>query len=154
LPRLFASLDAFGRLAGFLVAAACPRFHMIHCCAGIQACHQATPDFSPKSISLLARVMRDRAFPRRKWWSTNMSIDEGGKTVTVGSWVKVKENGTNEEEIFHIAGITKPKENQIATDNVMGQALLGAQPGDEVIVEGPTGPVKFSVLDVGNDGSA
>jgi len=70
------------------------------------------------------------------------------QAATIGSVVKVKEHGMDEEEIFRLGEVTNPNENQIAPDNAMGQALLGAQPGDEVTVNGPTGPIKFDVLDV------
>lgn len=81
------------------------------------------------------------------------AADKSGNTprVDVGCWVKVKEEGMDEEEVFRIGSVTRPRENQIALDNAMGQALLGAKPGDEVTVEGPTGPIKFAVLKVGRD---
>ncbi len=72
--------------------------------------------------------------------------------VDLGCWVKVKEEGMDEEEVFHVDTITRPGKNQIAPDNAMGKALIGAEPGDEVTVEGPTGPIKFAVLDVGREG--
>jgi len=77
-----------------------------------------------------------------------MSQSKSPQAATMGSVIKVKEQGMNEEEVFRLAEVTKPMDNQVAPDNAMGQALLGAQPGDEVIVNGPTGPIKFSVLDV------
>jgi transcription elongation GreA/GreB family factor len=70
------------------------------------------------------------------------------QAATIGSVVKVKEQGVDEEEVFRLGNVTKPMDNQVAPDNAMGQALLGAQPGDEVTVNGPTGPIKFDVLDV------
>ncbi len=77
-----------------------------------------------------------------------MNDSKSQPTATIGSVVKVKEEGMDEEEVFRLGTITKPKDNQVAPDNAMGQALLGAQPGDEVTVNGPTGPIKFAVLDV------
>ena len=75
--------------------------------------------------------------------------DESEPRVDMGCWVKVKEENMDEEETFRIGPVTRPRENQIAPDNAMGKALIGAQPGDEVTVEGPEGPIKFEVLDVG-----
>lgn len=75
--------------------------------------------------------------------------NHGEAKVDIGCWVKVKEEGVEEEELFHIATVTRPHANQIAPDNAMGKALIGAVPGDEVTVEGPAGPIKFLVLDVG-----
>ena len=82
-----------------------------------------------------------------------MSDSNSQQCATIGSVVKVKEHGMDEEEEFRLADVTKPMDNQVAPDNAMGQALLGAQPGDEVTVNGPTGPIKFSVLDVRQDRS-
>jgi transcription elongation GreA/GreB family factor len=75
--------------------------------------------------------------------------ENGGLKVDIGCWVKVKEQGMDEEEMFRIGQVTRPRENQIAPDNAMGQALLGAEPGDKVTVKGPAGPIKFEVLEVG-----
>jgi transcription elongation GreA/GreB family factor len=77
-----------------------------------------------------------------------MSDTHNQQAATIGSVIKVKEHGMEEEEEFRLADVTKPMDNQVAPDNAMGQALLGAQPGDEVTVNGPTGPIKFSVIDV------
>jgi transcription elongation GreA/GreB family factor len=77
-----------------------------------------------------------------------MSQSNGRPAATIGSIVKVKEHGMEEEEEFRLGNVTNPDINQIAQDNAMGQALIGAQPGDEVTVDGPTGPIKFAVLDV------
>ena len=77
-----------------------------------------------------------------------MGDSKSRQTAAIGSLIKVKEHGTDEEEVFRLGNVTKPNDNQVAPDNAMGQALLGAQPGDEVIVNGPTGPVRFDVLDV------
>jgi len=73
------------------------------------------------------------------------------KTASVGDWIKVKEQGFDEVEVYHLARITNPKKNMVAQDNPMGKALVGVRPGDEVTVHGPSGPIKFSVLDVGRD---
>jgi transcription elongation GreA/GreB family factor len=72
-------------------------------------------------------------------------------TVDVGCWVKVKEENMNEVETFRVGPVTRPRENQVAPDSAMGKALVGAKPGDEVTVDGPEGPIKFAVLDVGRD---
>ena len=71
--------------------------------------------------------------------------------VGVGCWVKVKEENMNEVETFRVGSVTRPHVNQVAPDNAMGKALIGAKPGDEVTVDGPEGPIKFAVLDVGRD---
>jgi transcription elongation GreA/GreB family factor len=69
--------------------------------------------------------------------------------VSLGSWVKVKDDLFDEEEIFQIAETTDPESNRIASSSDLGRALIGARPGDEVAVEGPKGTVTFAVLEVG-----
>jgi transcription elongation factor GreA len=83
---------------------------------------------------------------------SNQNNQDGNVKADIGSWVKVREHGEDEAETFVIAEETRPQENQVAPDNAMGSALVGAKPGDEITVDGPTGPIKFSVLDVGRDG--
>lgn len=72
-----------------------------------------------------------------------------GPKVDVGCWVKIKEHGDEEVETYQIGSVTRLQDNQIALDNAMGQALIGAEPGDDVTVDGPAGPIKFEVLEVG-----
>jgi transcription elongation factor GreA len=69
--------------------------------------------------------------------------------VDVGSWVKVKDDLYNEEEVFHIGSATNPQRNEIAADSDLGRALLGSRIGDEVVLEAPSGEVKFEILEVG-----
>ena len=75
--------------------------------------------------------------------------ENNGPKVEVGCWVKIKEHGDEEVETFHIGSVTRLQDNQIARDNAMGQALLGAEPGDDITVDGPAGPIQFEVLEVG-----
>lgn len=72
-------------------------------------------------------------------------------SVAVGTWVKVLEHGSDDEEVLHIveSGDANYLENEIAPDNPLGRALLGSKPGEEVAVDGPQGTVKLSVLEVG-----
>ena len=77
-----------------------------------------------------------------------MSQHADRPAATIGSLVKVKEHGMDEDEVFRLGEVTKPTVNQVAPDNAMGQALLGARPGDEITVNGPVGPIKFDVLEV------
>jgi transcription elongation GreA/GreB family factor len=76
-----------------------------------------------------------------------------GPEAVIGSVVKVKEHGADEEEVYRLGEVTRPRENQVAPGDAMGQALLGAHRGDEVIVHGPIGPLKFEVIEVQTDGS-
>ena len=77
------------------------------------------------------------------------NYEDGNEKVGIGCWVKVKEKGMDEEETFQIGEVTRLQNNQIAQDNALGQALIGSAPGDEVTVDGPTGPITLAVLEVG-----
>jgi transcription elongation GreA/GreB family factor len=72
-------------------------------------------------------------------------------SVSLGSWVKVKEEGEDDVELYRIASFTDVRQNAIAADNIMGKALLGAKPGDKVTVPGRTSSIKLHVLDVGKE---
>jgi transcription elongation factor GreA len=72
------------------------------------------------------------------------------QTVSVGTSVKLVEHGTDDEEIFQVVEDSQVNllQNKIPVANPMGQALLGKKSGDEVSLNGPTGEVKFSVLEI------
>lgn len=69
----------------------------------------------------------------------------------VGCWVKVRDELIDEEEVYYLAQQSDAKRNQITADSPLGQALVGAKPGDQVAVHGPAGVMKFAVLEVGRD---
>ena len=73
------------------------------------------------------------------------------ESVAVGTWVKVVEKGSGEEEVFQIVDGRDANylENKIPKDNPMGSALIGSRPGEEVALDGPNGTVKFSILEIG-----
>lgn len=76
---------------------------------------------------------------------------EKRNAASIGSWIKVKEHGEDEEELYHLTQVTNVQQNKLAPDNPMGKALIGARPGDDVTVHGPAGSIRFSVVDVGHD---
>lgn len=80
-----------------------------------------------------------------------MTNDNSVESVAVGTWVKVVEHGSCDEEVFHIVerGKANYAENRIPADNPMGRALLGSKPGEDIAIDGPKGTVTFSVLEVG-----
>jgi transcription elongation GreA/GreB family factor len=80
-----------------------------------------------------------------------MDRQHDDKSVALGSWVKVREEGDDEVEVYRIATRTNVRQNAIAADNAMGKALLGAKAGDEVTVPGRTSPIKLHVLEVGRE---
>lgn len=73
------------------------------------------------------------------------------QTVTIGSYVKLREHGADDEEVIHVVENSKADllQNKIPAENPMGQALLGKKPGEEILLSGPNGELKFSVLEVG-----
>jgi transcription elongation factor GreA len=81
----------------------------------------------------------------------SMSSEHGVEAVSVGTWVKVLEVDSGDEEVFHIVEPREANylENKIPPDNPMGRVLLGSKPGEEVVLDGPTGTVKFSILEIG-----
>jgi transcription elongation factor GreA len=80
--------------------------------------------------------------------------DKDRQAATVGSLVKVKERGEDEEEVYRLGKVTRPLDNEIAPDCPMGKALIGAAPGDQITVDGPIGPIEFDVLEVRQEKSS
>lgn len=67
-------------------------------------------------------------------------------TVTIGSTVKVKTNGT--EKTYTIVGSNEanPGEGKISNESLVGRALLGRKVGDKVKVEAPSGEVEYEII--------
>ena len=67
----------------------------------------------------------------------------------LGSTVVVKENNLDKES-FVIVGATEsdPSEGLISNESPLGQALLGASAGDEVVVTAPAGDVTYRIMKV------
>jgi len=82
-----------------------------------------------------------------------MEADRDTKTAAIGSWVKVREEGEDETEVFYLVEgrFANVAENRLHPDNPMARVLAGAKPGDEVCMDAPAGQIKFTVLDVGQD---
>lgn len=78
-------------------------------------------------------------------------IEENGNSdrVGVGSTVTVEEEGFG-EETYQIVGSAEsdPLEGKISNESPIGQALLGAKVGHEVIAETPNGPVTFKIVKI------
>ena len=73
-------------------------------------------------------------------------------TVGHGSFVKVREDGDDFEEEYHIVGSQEanPMEGRISSDSPFGRALLGHSVGEKVTVEAPAGEIVYEILDVHN----
>lgn len=80
-----------------------------------------------------------------------MNANQDSKVASLGSWVKVREEGEDETEVFYLVDSRHANlaENRLHPDNPMARALTGAKPGDEVCMDAPAGRIKFAVLDVG-----
>ena len=67
----------------------------------------------------------------------------------MGSTVVVQENNSVKES-FVIVGATEsdPSEGLISNESPLGQALLGASAGDEVVVTAPAGDVTYHIMKV------
>ena len=67
----------------------------------------------------------------------------------MGSTVVVQENNSVKES-FVIVGATEsdPSEGLISNESPLGQALLGASAGDEVVVTAPAGDVTYHIMNV------
>jgi transcription elongation GreA/GreB family factor len=80
--------------------------------------------------------------------SFSMNEDKRHQAATIGSLVKIRERGEDEEEVYRLGNVTRPLSNELAPDNPMGSALIGAAPGDQITVKGPAGAIEFEVLEV------
>ncbi len=73
-----------------------------------------------------------------------------GKTVRMGSKVKVLDLEFNEECEYEVVGSQEsdPMNGCISEDSPFGKALLGKAVGEEVQVEAPAGIVRYKILEV------
>lgn len=71
----------------------------------------------------------------------------GSDEVVLGSKVTVVEQGTNEQEMYHLVGSAeaKPSEGKISSESPLGKALLGAKVRDKVTVKAPDGELVFVI---------
>ncbi len=82
-------------------------------------------------------------------------IDESslsGDVVSVGTCVKVQEEGEDEAEEFNIVGSTEadPRSGKISDESPMGAAFVGKKVGDTADVALPSGAVvTFTILEIG-----
>ncbi len=78
------------------------------------------------------------------------STDDGIGYVRIGSTVTVLDKEFNEEEVYKIVGSQEadPMNGVISEDSPFGKALLGKVPGDNVVVDAPSGSVEYKLLKV------
>lgn len=80
--------------------------------------------------------------------SVLVAYDKSSKTVQIGSFVKVKNNGDEME--FKIVGSNEsnPAEMKISNESPMGKGFIGKQKGDKVEVNTPGGKINYTILEV------
>lgn len=81
--------------------------------------------------------------------SAQIIEDHTGKKdeVVIGSRVKVVDQETKEEEVYHLVGSAEanPREGKISIESPLGKALMGAKVGDKVVVNAPDGQLTFKI---------
>ncbi len=77
--------------------------------------------------------------------------DKKSKTIQIGSYVTVVEDGFDEKERYHLVGAAEanPAEGRISNESPLGKALLGAKKGQVVEVAAPAGSVSFKIVKIG-----
>ncbi|HMN27516.1 MAG TPA: transcription elongation factor GreA [Caldilineaceae bacterium] len=78
-------------------------------------------------------------------------IEDGGgpgNLVSLGRTVIVREVGTDYDETYAIVGSLEadPQNGRISNESPLGKALLGKKKGQKVLVESPSGQIKFEIL--------
>ena len=69
--------------------------------------------------------------------------------VDIGSTVVIKEGRRNEEKYLIVgAAEANPRDGKISHASPLGQALLGAKPGDKVEVSAPSGAFTVKIVEV------
>ncbi len=76
-------------------------------------------------------------------------IQSDGKTdvVQIGSQVTIREEGSDEDEVYNIVGAAEanPADGKISNQSPIGAALLGRKKGEKVRVKTPNGEIVFKV---------
>ena len=76
--------------------------------------------------------------------------ESSGTYVRLGSSVTVLDKEFDEEVTYKIVGSQEadPMNGAISEDSPFGKALLGKNPGEDVTVDAPAGPVEYRILKV------
>ena len=77
-------------------------------------------------------------------------MDSPDGVVSLGSYVTVVEIGFDDEELYHIVGVTEadPTGGKISYESPLGKALLGNKVNDIVSIQAPAGDMKFKIISV------
>ena len=84
---------------------------------------------------------------------TNVTLitdDRPRDVVALGSKVTLREQGTDENEEYHIVGEAEadPTEGKISYKSPLGVAVMGHKKGDEIVVAAPDGNLVFDLVDL------
>lgn len=73
-----------------------------------------------------------------------------GGTVAVGAKVTIREEGSNEDELYTIVGAAEadPAEGKISNESPLGKALLNHKSGDTVTVDAPAGQFVVQIIKI------
>lgn len=76
--------------------------------------------------------------------------DGGDGVVALGSHVIVVEDGYDDEESYHVVGVTEadPSKGRVSHESPLGKALLGHEVGDVVSVQAPAGEIRFRIVGI------
>jgi transcription elongation factor GreA len=71
-------------------------------------------------------------------------------TIAFGSRVRVMDLDIDEEETFELVGPGQenPDKGRILTSSPIGQGLIGRKKGETVVIQVPSGKIKFKVLEI------
>ncbi|NDJ86383.1 MAG: transcription elongation factor GreA [Chloroflexi bacterium] len=69
-------------------------------------------------------------------------------SVSLGNRVTLREVGVKDTEVYHLVGPAEanPRVGRISHQSPLGQALMGKQVGERVVVKAPDGEIEFEVL--------
>ena len=76
----------------------------------------------------------------------------GGKTVSMGSRVTVREQSEEETETYEIVGSQEanPMHGRISDESPLGRSLMGHAKGDVVAYEAPMGVLHYEIVEIEN----
>lgn len=76
--------------------------------------------------------------------------EHDGKSVRVGSRIKVMDLEFNEEETYEVVGSQEadPMNGRISEDSPFGRGLLGKSVGEDVVVEAPAGTLRYKIIEI------
>jgi transcription elongation factor GreA len=78
------------------------------------------------------------------------TLDRTDDVVSIGSHVRIQEDGESSSEEYHVVGSTEadPRNGKISNESPLGLALLGKRVGDKAVVQAPAGDIVFKVIDL------